>query len=307
MMVASAAGLAFPCHTTISPPNATQPQTNPRNNARQVFLARELCRGAHGRTQKLSLKRRGYVTTTSMDAKTSLVMANVAGVRTGDAVLDPFAGSAGLLLAAAEMGAGRTVGVDVNATIDLSRVAANFADQGLPPPASYLFGDAGSPEVRTELAALGPFDVILADPPYGKRERGAVRAEGAAQEAVLCLTELAASSLLKVGGRAVYFVPAHPSCPDIRPLLPTHPCLALREAARQPLNANLDRWLVALEKTREPLPQEGVRPPEEEGWEMMGEQEMGMMEDEGMAAGEEGSGGMRIWHYRPPPSSKDGG
>lgn len=41
-----------------------------------------------------------------MDAKTSLVMCNVAGLLPGDKVLDPFAGSGGLLLAAAELGAG---------------------------------------------------------------------------------------------------------------------------------------------------------------------------------------------------------
>ncbi len=260
----------------------------------QVFLARELCRGAHGRTQKLSLKRRGYVTTTSMDAKTSLVMANAAGLRGGDSVLDPFAGSGGLLLAAAELGAGLTIGVDVNATIDFGKVAANFAEQGLPPPVRYLFGDAASPEVQAELktAVGGPFDVMLADPPYGKREKGATRAEGAAQAAVQTLVELAASPLLKVGGRVVFFVPAHPACPDICPLLPSHPCLALREAVRQPLNANLDRWLVALEKRRAPQQGEGVLLPP------------------GVVEGEEGGTideeGLRIWHYRAPPSKDEG-
>jgi tRNA (guanine10-N2)-methyltransferase len=227
-----------------------------------------------------------------MDAKTSLVMANAAGLREGDRVLDPFAGSGGLLLAAAELGAGVTVGVDVNATIDLGRVAANFEEQGLPPPARYLFGDAASAGIRAELLKSGPFDVMLADPPYGKREKGATRAEGAAQAAVQTLVELAASSVLKVGGRVVFFVPAHPACPDIRPLLPSHPCLALQEAVRQPLNANLDRWLVALEKRRAPRPGEGVVEGEEDGGE--GEEE----------------GGLRIWHYQPPPPpppSRDGG
>lgn len=250
----------------------------------KVFLARELCRGAHGKTQRLSLKRRGYVTTTSMDARTSLVMANVAGVKAGDWVLDPFAGSGGLLLAAAEMGAGATVGVDVNATIDMSKVAANFAEQGLPPPLSFVCGDAGTDAVQAELSELGrPFDAIIADPPYGKREKGSIRAEGAAQEAVQTLTEIAASSLLNAGGRLVYFVPSHPACPDIRPLLPTHPCLAVREAARQPLNANLDRWLVACEKTRNALPGESVVG----GGALEGEEQR-----------------LRIWHYQP---SRDGG
>lgn len=274
----------------------------------RVFLARELCRGAHGKTQKLSLKRRGYVTTTSMDAKTSLVMANVAGLREGDRVLDPFAGSGGLLLAAAEMGAGVTVGVDVNSTIDLGKVAGNFEAQGLTPPARYLFGDAASPAIQAELGGLGPpFDVIVADPPYGKREKGAARAEGAAEEAVATLWRMAASPLLRVGGRAVFFVPAHPSCPNIVPWLPSHPCVALREAARQPLNANLDRWLIALEKQRGARPGETVQPPVEAGW-------VGLGDGDGDGGNEaEASEALRIWHYRPPsqftsppPPSKNG-
>ena len=265
----------------------------------RVFFARELCRGAHGKTQKLSLKRRGYVTTTSMDARTSLVMANVAGLREGDRVLDPFAGSGGLLLAAAEMGAGVTVGVDVNCTIDLGKVTANFEAQGLAPPARYLFGDAASPEIQAELmgGGLGPFDVIVADPPYGKREKGAARAEGAAQEAVATLVGMAASPLLRAGGRAVFFVPAHPSCPDIVPWLPSHPCVALLEAARQPLNANLDRWLIALEKGREARPGETVQSPVEMGW-----AGAGLDGEEGEEAAGGALGALRIWHYRPPPS-----
>lgn len=271
----------------------------------RVFLARELCRGAHGKTQKLSLKRRAYVTTTSMDARTSLVMANVAGLREGDRVLDPFAGSGGLLLAAAELGAGVTVGVDVNCTIDLGKVAANFQAQGLAPPVRYLFGDAASPEIQAELmgGGLGPFDVIVADPPYGKREKGAARAEGAAQEAVATLVGMTASPLLRLGGRTVFFVPAHPSCPDIVPWLPSHPCVALLEAARQTLNANLDRWLISLEKRREARPGETVQPPVE----MVGWAGAGLDEEEGAEEAAGASGALRIWHYRPPPSpSRDG-
>jgi tRNA (guanine10-N2)-methyltransferase len=77
-------------------------------------MTRQVCRGAHGLTERLSLKRRAYVATTTMDPKTSLIMANTAGVLPGNRVLDPFAGSGGLLVAAAQMGAAATVAVDVN-------------------------------------------------------------------------------------------------------------------------------------------------------------------------------------------------
>lgn len=114
----------------------------------QVLFTREIALGSRGLTQKLSLKRRVYVSTTSMDAKTSLVMANVAGLRPKEKVLDPYAGSGGLLLAAAQLDAGVTVGIDVNNSIDLSKVRSNFDQLGLPPPQAYLFGDADDPLIQ---------------------------------------------------------------------------------------------------------------------------------------------------------------
>lgn len=41
----------------------------------------------------LNLKKRKFIGTTSMDAQLSLIMANIAKVRSGDLVLDPFVGS----------------------------------------------------------------------------------------------------------------------------------------------------------------------------------------------------------------------
>ena len=58
----------------------------------------------------------------------------------------------------------------------------------------------------------------------------------------------ACSSAAQAGGRVVFFLPSHPSCPDITPLLPTHPCLSIVDASRQPLNSGLDRWLVTIRK-----------------------------------------------------------
>jgi tRNA G10 N-methylase Trm11 len=49
------------------------------------------------------------------------------------------------------------------------------------------------------LHTLGPFDAIVSDPPYGKREKGSLSAKGAAQEATHTLLTLAADShILKV-------------------------------------------------------------------------------------------------------------
>jgi tRNA G10 N-methylase Trm11 len=94
----------------------------------------------------------------------------------------------------------------------------------------------------------GPFDVLLADPPYGKREKGRERAEGAVEEAAWALVGLAASSLLRVGGRATFFLPSHPSLRDIRDVLPSHGCLVVQQAVCQPMHLKLNRWLITLRK-----------------------------------------------------------
>lgn len=131
---------------------------------------------------------------------------------------------------------GEVVGVDVNASISLPKVWSNFEQQQLPPPTAYLFGDVATQQVQVghplhltrlwwidllfrpcacpftpasfpfpfiavqaQLHALGPFDAIMSDPPYGKREKGSLSAKGAAQEATHTLLTLAADRhILKV-------------------------------------------------------------------------------------------------------------
>ena len=126
---------------------------------------------------------------------------------------------------------------------------------------------------------------MVADPPYGKRERGPVRAEGAIQEAVYPLYDLAANNkLLRVGGRLVYFLPMDPcwASRDVVPLLPSHPCLTLMDISRQPLNTRLDRYLISLHKHRAAHQGEAVLMPDEEAGRIKGE-------DEGSSS--------RVWHY----------
>lgn len=233
----------------------------------QVWLTREIARGSRGLTERLSLRRRPYVTTTSMEPKASLVMSHVAGLREGDKVCDPMAGGGGLLLAAAQLGAQVTVGVDVNASIDIGRVTDNFRVLGLRPPEDFLFGRADDPKVHARLRRWGPFDVLVVDPPYGKREKGPVRAEGVIQEAVYTLYELASKDeILRVGGRLVFFLPMDPrwASRDIVPLLPTHPSLVIVSISRQPLNTRLDRYLIALQKTQASREGDRVIAPREE-------------------------------------------
>lgn len=52
-----------------------------------------MAKGRRELTTKLNLKKRKFIGNTSMDAQLSLIMANIAQVRPGDTVFDPFVGS----------------------------------------------------------------------------------------------------------------------------------------------------------------------------------------------------------------------
>lgn len=137
-----------------------------------MFLAEEVGASPSGLLYKYSLKRRAYVSTTTLDPRLTFVLCNLAGIRQGCKVLDPFCGSGSTLLGASLFGAKVMIGVDVNSSISLSKVNDNFRQASLPPPTAYVFGDAGDKALQDrELAPHGPFDAIIADPPYGKREK----------------------------------------------------------------------------------------------------------------------------------------
>jgi len=164
------------------------------------MIAKEVGSSPTGWMYKYSLKRRPYVSTTTLEPRLTLLLANLACVGPTTAVLDPYCGSGGTLLAAAHMGASACVGVDINGTISTTRVWSNFFHADLNPPTAYIFGDCGSQELQDrELVPLGPYDAIITDPPYGKREKGAVGAQGSANQAAVTLMELAANNeILKV-------------------------------------------------------------------------------------------------------------
>lgn len=111
-----------------------------------------------------------------MDPELSFLQANISRVRVGDLVLDPFAGTGGLLLAAAEFG-GWVLGTEISYMIARAKgssarmgegqlredqnVHANFRQYGL----EQRFGGivlADASEHRLWREGL-EFDVILAD------------------------------------------------------------------------------------------------------------------------------------------------
>ena len=94
-------------------------------------------------------------------------------------------------------------------------------------------------------------------------------------------------------GRLTFFVPAHPSVVDILPSLPRHGCLSVESSVRQPLNANLDRWLVTYKKRREARLGEEVT--------------VAVGVEEGLVMGGPEKERLRPWHYNAGGGGRKGG
>ncbi|KAH7385663.1 RNA methylase family protein [Pyrenochaeta sp. MPI-SDFR-AT-0127] len=145
----------------------------------------ESCRNEAKRTY--DLKKRHYISTTSMDAELTLLTANIAHVAPGKLFYDPFMGTGGFPIACAHFGAvvfgsdidGRTIrglgGSARRGQTGKMDVVGNFKQYGLEP--NYL-GSFVSDLTNTPLRILphdqdftrGYLDGIVCDPPYGIRE-----------------------------------------------------------------------------------------------------------------------------------------
>jgi tRNA (guanine10-N2)-methyltransferase len=124
---------------------------------------------------KYDLKKRTYISTTSMDAELSLITANLACAEPGKLFFDPFVGTGGFCVAAANFGA-LTFGSDIDGrSFRGSGMAegkpmglfSNFQQYGL----VSKFVDAFSSDlVNTPVRSRQFLDGIMCDPPYGVRE-----------------------------------------------------------------------------------------------------------------------------------------
>mmetsp|Transcript_109204 Transcript_109204/g.307971 ORF Transcript_109204/g.307971 Transcript_109204/m.307971 type:complete len:518 (-) Transcript_109204:76-1629(-) len=209
------------------------------------------------------LQRRRYISQTTTRPEVAFLIANLAHVSRGYAVLDPVCGSGGLLLVAAACGATGLWGVDANlAALDGRRavrrgnhsggcadtdadesavpsIASNFDALGLQRPVLEC-GDALDPGLR---AYSRTYDALLADLPYGWRELP--RFHSLRELAVGVLAT--AARVLKPRGRAVLTWP-EPACAGAAALAAA---AGLRLVATLPwdIHERLRRSVVVLEKT----------------------------------------------------------
>ncbi|KAK4072104.1 hypothetical protein Trihar35433_4168 [Trichoderma harzianum] len=137
-----------------------------------VRLGRFVATSARDIVHRYDLKKREYISTTSMDAELSLVTANIALAGPGKLFYDPFVGTGSFPIACAHFGAigwgsdidGRSMRGEGNKKKSLP---GNFAQYGLKP---QLGGFFSADLTNTPIRRRRIWDGIVCDPPYGVRE-----------------------------------------------------------------------------------------------------------------------------------------
>jgi tRNA (guanine10-N2)-methyltransferase len=151
-------------------------QDNEKKDLKFAYFGRWVCASSREMMSRYDLKKRKYISTTSMDAELSLVTANMALAAPGKIFFDPFVGTGSFLVAAAYFGA-MTLGADIDGrsfkgkhTITKENpigLLANFKQYGT----ENRFIDAFTSDLTNTPMRDVPFlDGIICDPPYGIRE-----------------------------------------------------------------------------------------------------------------------------------------
>jgi tRNA (guanine10-N2)-dimethyltransferase len=142
----------------------------------------------------------------SLPPRLARAAANLARVRRGDRVVDPFVGT-GATLAEVGLLGGRMFGVDLDPEM-VRGALRNLSHLGLEADA-LLVGDAGAVEFP---GAKAPFDAVVTDPPYGR----ASSTGGEAADDLLSRVLPRWAARVRPGGRVVVIVPGpiEPPGPD---------------------------------------------------------------------------------------------
>ncbi|OQR98776.1 hypothetical protein THRCLA_06666, partial [Thraustotheca clavata] len=158
-----------------------------------------------GIAAKYALNKRPYTGITTMDPELALVMANLAQIQNGDWVLDPFAGSAGILLACAHFGMGMGFAHDISFRALQGDgpgrdIDANFSTY------SFAYPEKALADVRYSMWRPDiKVDAIVCDPPYNIRTFGSSDSNSLDNQLLRALVQTADRHLVP-GGRLVCYV-----------------------------------------------------------------------------------------------------
>lgn len=252
--------------------------------SKEYYFCRHLTSGSRTLVDKFALKNRVFIANTTMDPMMSFVAANMAMIRHGDLVYDPFVGSGGLLVSAAHKGA-FVLGADIDWMLlhgkskptrhtdkkrrDEEGVRANLKQYDLENQyIDVMVSDISRQPLREDFQV----DSIITDPPYGIREssekigcrrdrqvsKGPAPADRVRYPSkVVCdMSDLLRDLLifstthLRPGGRLVYYLPVTFSNDKQRfeDFIPSHPSLRLIAYSSQPMTKKSYRLMVTMEK-----------------------------------------------------------
>ncbi|KAJ3345601.1 hypothetical protein HDU83_003901 [Entophlyctis luteolus] len=244
---------------------------SPENPIR-LFWGPFVAAGDRALIQKYDLKKRDYLGTTSMDAELSLIMSNVALVKSGSFVLDPFVGTGSFLFTSSHFGA-FTMGADIDGRQirgkDNKNIDSNAKQYDL---THRILGTVVCDIAHHPWRATPFWDAIICDPPYGVRagakkisinpktppKTSTHNPDGSPKlpqtvpyplpEVLTDLTSFAAVHLVP-GGRLVYWLPTITETYTPRDF-PRHSRLRLLDNCEQ----NFNKWarrLIVMEKLRD--------------------------------------------------------
>jgi tRNA (guanine10-N2)-methyltransferase len=137
----------------------------------KVHFGRYITNSVRDLMHTFDLKKRGYISTTSMDSELALVTANIALAAPGKLFYDPFVGTGSFPIACAHFGAlawGSDIdGRSIRGDGGKKSLKGNFEQYGL----GALMGDMFVCDLtNTPVVKRRMLDGILCDPPYGVRE-----------------------------------------------------------------------------------------------------------------------------------------
>jgi tRNA (guanine10-N2)-methyltransferase len=137
----------------------------------KVHFGRFVANSARELMKTFDLKKRGYISTTSMDSELALITANIALAAPGKLFYDPFVGTGSFPIACAHFGAlawGSDIdGRSIRGDGAKKSLKGNFEQYGL----GSLLGEMFVCDLtNTPIRKSRMLDGILCDPPYGVRE-----------------------------------------------------------------------------------------------------------------------------------------
>ncbi|KAK2764856.1 hypothetical protein FQN53_006938 [Emmonsiellopsis sp. PD_33] len=156
---------------TRSPVKASEPRPEPN----VIYFGRYIACGSRDVIDKYDLKKRNYISTTSMDAELTLITANMALAAPGKVFFDPFVGTGSFCVAMAHFGT-HTLGSDIDGRSFSGKerkkgksigLVSNLEQYGI----QQYYLDAFISDLTNTPIRNAPFlDGIICDPPYGVRE-----------------------------------------------------------------------------------------------------------------------------------------